>query len=306
MRPLSALDCLIIGGGPAGLTAAVYLARFRRRVAVVDGRASRAVLIPLSHNMPGFPDGISGGDLLVRMNTHATAYGAQLLQGTVASVRQVADGFEAAQKEATKGDVTIRAATVLMATGVVDLEPDLPALVALVRSGKIRLCPICDGFEAIGKRVGVIGLSEAAVGEALFIRRWTSEITVLTLRDPITVPHQERERFAGSGVRIVADPVRHIEAVADGMKVATAAGAELTFDILYSALGAKVRSDLAAALGVERNSSGYIRTDRHQETSVRGIFAAGDVTEGLSQISVATGQAAIAATAIHRRLEGIG
>src|SRR5690349_10329566 len=105
-------DCIIVGGGPAGLTAALYLARFRRRVLVVDNRCSRASLIPRSHNYPGFPDGITGPELLQRMRTHALRYGAAIIEGTIDTVSRVQDSpFEACQ-----GTQRLEAHTLLLAT----------------------------------------------------------------------------------------------------------------------------------------------------------------------------------------------
>ncbi len=167
------LDCLVVGAGPAGLTAAIYLGRYKRRALVVDSGASRASLIPTSHNYPGFPEGISGPELLRRLRLQALRYGARIRSGLV---------------------------------------------------------------------------------------------TALELNDD---------------------------------------GEVHRFDTLYSALGEKPRSELAAHLGVRCSAGGQILVDEHLQTFVPGVYAAGDVVSALNQISVATGHAAIAATAIHRRC-GVG
>jgi thioredoxin reductase (NADPH) len=142
------LDCLIIGGGPAGLTAAIYLARYRRTALLVDSGASRAALIPASHNYPGFK-GIAGPDLLTRLREQALLYGAALESGHVTSLRQdSSDGFRVRWDGK---DVCAR--TVLLATGLVDAHLPIDGLDAAVWSGAIRYCPICDGFEAIDRRI---------------------------------------------------------------------------------------------------------------------------------------------------------
>src|SRR5690348_7878040 len=117
------LDALIVGGGPAGLVAAVYLARFRRRVVVIDAKASRASLIPRSHNCPGFPDGIAGADLLQRLRDQASRYGARIVEDYVDRVAGAEEGFVA--HCATQA---LLARTLVLATGVVDIEPELPNL----------------------------------------------------------------------------------------------------------------------------------------------------------------------------------
>src|SRR5690606_28176074 len=114
-------DCLVIGGGPAGLTAAIYLRRFHRDICLVDSGDSRARKIPLSHNFPGFPDGVSGEDLLALMTQQLRNFGGELVPGTVEKLRRRAEGCF----EAECAGQTLVARTVLLATGVVDIEPDM-------------------------------------------------------------------------------------------------------------------------------------------------------------------------------------
>ncbi len=118
MESSHTFDCVIVGGGPAGLTAAVYLGRFKRRVLVVDAHSSRARYIPTSHNCPGFPDGISGTELLIALRQQARQFGARFKRGTVLSLSRRSDGFVLKTRSAT-----ISAATVLLATGIVDILP---------------------------------------------------------------------------------------------------------------------------------------------------------------------------------------
>lgn len=293
-------DALVIGAGPAGLTAAVYLGRYRRRVVVADGGPGRASLIPLSHNMAGFPDGIAGSELLARMRAHALRYGAAIVPGAVTRLAREGAGF-AAELDGR----AVRARCVVMATGVADIEPALPDLEHAIARGLIRHCPVCDGYEVMGQRVAVIGFGGGALREALFLRTWSDDVTLLTLGRPAALDAAEADALARGGVTTVVEPVIRVETVAGRLTaVVTAGGAALAFDTLYSALGARSRSDLALALGCEAGETGILRTDERGETCVPGLFAAGDVSSGLNQVAVATGQAAIAATAIHRRLMG--
>jgi len=294
------LDVLVVGGGPAGLTAAIYLARYRRRFVVVDAGASRASWIPLSHNHAGFPDGVTGNELLARMRAQAERYGAPIRSGTVEAVERVEDGFLARTQDGREW----RARTVLTATGVIDLEPQLPNLYQAVQRGLIRHCPICDGFEVIDHRIGVIGHGTNALGEALFLRTYSRDITLLTLGEPMKLEEAEERRMAEAGIRAVEEPVAEVHC--EGGRIAaltTASGERLTFDTVYSALGTVPRTDPVKDLGVRISPDGRLVTDGHQQTGLEGLYAAGDVVDGLNQISVAMGQAAIAATAIHRRLQ---
>ncbi len=295
---MSPLDCLIIGGGPAGLTAAIYLGRFRRSVMLVDGGASRAALIPTSHNLAAFPDGISGPDLLDRMGRAARIYAGSLVTDQVVTLAAHQSGFLAS----LAGGEAVMARNVLMATGVVDIEPPLPGLLHAIRTGIVRHCPICDGYEIIGQRVGVIGFGAGALGEAVFLRNWSDDVTLLTLGFPMELGDDDRRRLAEAKVAILEDPITDL--VMDGNRIATFHGqnAEYAFDTVYSAMGARVRSELAVMVGAQLDERGSIFTDSHQRSSVPGLWAAGDVTTCLNQIAVATGHAAIAATAIHRAL----
>ncbi len=143
------LDCLIIGGGPGGLTAAIYLARFRRSCLVVDTGASRAGWIPRSHNHPGFPDGIGGAELLDRMRQQAARFGAPVRLSTVEALEHRPGGGFQATIDDTAG--TVAARTVILASGVDDVEPPLsylgPDLRHALRRGLVRHCPVCDAYE---------------------------------------------------------------------------------------------------------------------------------------------------------------
>ncbi len=293
------LDCLVIGGGPAGLTAAIYLARFRRSVSVVDGGKSRAGWIPRSHNLPGFPDGVEGPVLLENMRVQARRYGAVLREGLVTALSRSDDGLFRARL----GEAALTARTVLLATGVVENEPRLPDVFDATRRGLIRVCPICDGYEITGKRVGIIGNSDHAAAEALFLRTYTAHLTLMLVGDSDELPPARRQALHELGICVTRAPIEEVR-IEDARICAlcTLDGALHAFDVLYSAFGTTPQSVLARGLGADMDDCGKLCTGERQETSVEGLYAAGDVVRGLNQISVATGEAAIAATAIHNRL----
>lgn len=295
------VDCLIIGAGPAGLTAAIYLARFRRRIAIVDSGQSRAAYIPRTRNYPGFPDGISGPELLERLRAQAERYGAKVETGLIESLEQADDGFVA-----TLDGRRIHARRVLLATGMVDKEPEMRDFKEAVRHGAIRLCPICDGFEVTDTAVAVYGPAKTAAKHAFFIRSFVREATMLVPRGDDPVDLEDQQGLARCGVHVVDSPVAEIYLTPENRAgVRTADGEELVFDTLYPSLGCRPRVEMAHALGAKANEEGNLIVDAHQQTSVHGLYAAGDAVAALHQISVATGQAAIAATAMHNALRSL-
>jgi thioredoxin reductase (NADPH) len=290
------IDALVIGGGPAGLTAALYLARFRRRVVVADEGDPRAAWIPASHNIPFFAEGIPGPEILARQREHRARYDVPVIPARIVALAREGSGFIATPK----GRAPLRARHVLLATGAQDLEPGLPDLPDAVRRGLVRYCPVCDGFESRDRRIAVIGHGAKGAGEALFIARtYSDDVTLLTLGRPMQMDEEMRERLARHRVRIVERPVMALD-VQDGRIAAIRVdGEELRFDTLYSALGLHYRTELAEALGAVPEENGALRVDAGMMTSVPGLYAAGDIVAGLDQIVVGMGHAAIAATRIH-------
>lgn len=294
------LDAIVVGAGPAGLTAALYLGRFRRRVLVVDGGDSRAAWIPITHNHPGFPDGVAGTALLALQRDHALRYGAVIQQGAVEGLTVVDDGFELALDGRP-----LRAPTVLLACGVEDNAPDLPQVDKSVRRTLLRICPICDGFEVTGQRVGVIGHGALGAREALFLRTYADRLTLIHIAAPEALPAEERALLAQAGVAVIEAPIEDVELQPDRPRALCFSGAgRVEFDALYSALGVTPRTGLALAAGARHDDQGRLVVDDHQQTSIPGLYAAGDMVRGLNQITTAQGEAAIAATAMHNRLKG--
>jgi thioredoxin reductase (NADPH) len=293
------LDCLIIGGGPAGLTAAIYLARFHLALRVVDAGASRAALIPCTRNHAGFPDGISGEELIARMAAQAQKYGAAIEAGRVTRLDRTEEGFVAEW-----GSGPARARTVLLATGVTNRRPAMDEGLhdeALAR-GLIRYCPICDGYEVTDKKVGVIGSGGHGIAEAVFLRGYTADVTLIAPHDAHDVAAEDRERLHKLGIRTVDGPC-HAVAALDAAIVVETPGGHHTFDSVYPALGSDIHSELAGQIGVALNGeTGCILVDGHQRTNVPGAYAAGDVVIGLDQISHAMGEGGVAATTIRNDL----
>jgi thioredoxin reductase (NADPH) len=290
-------DVLVVGGGPAGLTAAIYLSRFHLRTVVIDAGDSRAAWIPVSHNHAGFPDGIPGTELLERMRAQARRYGTEIVPGEVTALRRNGDAFVASAGT----EWTARA--VLLATGVVNNRPAIDDALhaAALASGRLRYCPICDGFEVTDARVGVVGTGTHGVKEAIFLRGYTADLTLIAPDGPHDLDADARRDLAAAGIVLVDGPARDFAVDGETITVATAAG-RLCFASIYPALGSVIHSRLAASLGARTEPSGCIIVDAHQRTSVAGLFAAGDVVLGLDQISHAMGEGGVAATTIRNDL----
>ena len=293
------LDCVVIGGGPAGLTAAIYLARFHLNALVVDGGKGRAAMIPCTRNHAGYPDGISGAKLIELMREQAQKYGAKIIDGTVSRLERKEDGLF----EAEWGSGPVQSRSVLLATGVTNRRPPMDETLhdeALAR-GQIRYCPICDGYEVTDKKVGVLGSGHHGVAEAVFLRGYTADVTLIAPHKAMQVSSVDRLALEQAGIETVDGPAEAVAIAADSITVDTADG-HFTFDSVYPALGSDVHCQLATMVGARLGDDGCVGVDSHMRTSVEGVYAAGDLVIGLDQISSAMGQGGIAATTIRNDL----
>jgi len=293
------LDCVVVGAGPAGLTAALYLARYRRNFVLLDGGPSRAELIPVSHNLPGWPQGCSGATMLERMREQALRHEVDIREGRAETALHADQGFVL-----RVGEQKLHAQTLILATGIVDQHPDFEGLRAATLAGVVRWCPICDGFEVLDQRVALLAPAKAGLAHAEFLRTYTQELTLFALPDSEGLAPEEIERLESAQIELVTDPLISCRANAEGEGIELVLGSGETrhFDTLYPMQGSSAQCELATQLGARRSENGDILVDAHQQTSVPGLYAIGDVVNALNQISVALGHAAIAATAVHNRL----
>jgi len=292
-------DCAVIGGGPGGLTAAIYLARFDRKVVVFDTGQPRARYSPRNRNYPGFPEGLTGPEILERFQQQAERFKVRFIREAATGVGQVEDMF-CVQVDGR----AVQARRVILATGVTDLWPDMDGA-ADMRGDRIRVCPICDAYETNDHRVGLMGCGDKVAREALYIRHFTRHLTLFThgLNEKSPICDELVQRLEQAGIDVREAPVTRLVPVGEeGVTLCLEDGQEQEVDLLFSALGARPNADLAVELGAQLDEDGYVCINAKQETTVPGLFAVGDVTSAINQVSVAVGQGAVAATSVHNSL----
>jgi thioredoxin reductase (NADPH) len=204
---------------------------------------------------------------------------------------------------ATWGSGSAEARSVLIATGVTNRRPPMDEKLhdeALSR-GLVRYCPICDGYEVTDKRVGVIGSDSRGVAEAIFIRSYTADVTLIAPDKALRLRPEDSQKLKDAGIECVDGPAQAVAIDSNCIVVDTAEG-HYAFDSIYPALGSDTHTQLAEMVGAELSKDDCVRVDSHQRTSVPGFYAAGDVVIGLDQISHAMGEGGVAATTIRNDL----
>jgi thioredoxin reductase (NADPH) len=288
------LDAIIVGGGPAGLTAAIYMGRFRRRCLLLEDGQSRARWIPTSHNIPGFSAGIGGQAFLDTLKEQALRFGAQIRHTHVSSLA-VGDGMFTLRTDLG----SLKSRYVLLATGVRDHLPSIDGASEAVMRSLLRVCPICDAFEATDQRIAVIGDGGLGQREAEFLTHYSNKVTLLQI-GPENLSSAADEQSSGR-IERMSIQLSDLRIQEDRISVFSAQ-CERSFDVVYIALGCTPQHDLARSLLATCDEGGALQVNAHQETSVRGLYAAGDVVRGLNQVVIAAAESAIAATDIHNKL----
>ncbi len=233
------------------------------------------------------------------MCDQARLYGTRIECGQVTRIEKCDDGLFSAEF----GAGPVKARTVLLATGVANRRPQMDEELHehALAAGLIRYCPICDGYEVTDAKVGVLGNSDRGPGEAIFLRSYTADVTLIDPDGPIDISAEDRKRLDAAGVRLIDGPVSVIEPGEGEIHVETPSGCH-AFAAIYPALGSDTHVSLAEMLGAKLSADRCIVVDAHQRTSVEGLYAAGDVVHGLDQISHAMGEGGVASTTIRNDL----
>ena len=290
------VDVAIVGGGPAGLSAALMLGRCLRRVVIVDAGEQRN---RKAHAIHGYltRDGTSPTELLRAAETDLLRYPTVTLRsGIVTGVTGARGAFEVR----TADGAAIFARRILLATGVIDVVPGIAGLPELFGQS-VHHCPHCDGYEYAGRPIGVYGQGPLGVEAGLAMLAWSDDVVLFTDGHPLAP--EERRRCEGLGVAVRDERVVRLDGT-DGRleRVVLAGGQAVTRAALFLVAGQREQSELAKALGCAVDELGVVVADEHSVTSVPGVYVAGDASIGEQLVVVAAAQGAIAATKIHASL----
>ena len=302
-------DIVIIGAGPAGLTAGLYAGRGGLRAAVVEKLAPGGLVANTERidNYPGFPDGISGLDLAQRMQAQAVKFGAHILSDEAVSIAVGQKGFSVFLASET----SLNAKAVIVAAGAMPRALGVPGEKELLGKG-VSYCAVCDGAFFKGQDVAVVGGGDSAVQEAIYLAGLASKVTVVHRRDALRAADSlQKIAFANKKIEFLwSRAVLAIEGrdAVSGLRLqdkATLAESVLPVSGVFIYVGNQPSTGFLSGL-LKTDELGYIITDCDLMTSVPGVFACGDVRKKLvRQISSAVGDAAIAATAAQRYLEAL-
>ncbi len=291
-------DALIIGGGPAGLSAAIYLGRAERRVAVIDcDRPARSGWQQVNHNYLGFPDGISILELCQLGRVQARNYGAEICDGEVTRIERQDEHFTVT---CTDGQ-TLRSRGIIIATGVTDRWVRFPGYEQFI-GRSMHWCIVCDGSEMAGQRVVIAGNSDDATEMAVQMKRFTPDVAFVTNSDTIELTEEGVGALAQHDIPLTVGRITGARAIRRGVfeAIELDTGQEIPLDHLLSAQGSIPNNALAIQLGVDLADNGFIRVDAEAKTNVPGVYAAGDVTRLFAQqVITAAHEGATAATALN-------
>jgi thioredoxin reductase len=293
----STYDCIIIGGGPAGLTCAIFLARYRRPVLLIDAGKPRNYASRAIHGFLG-QHGIPPGELLARGRSEAEAAGAEICQCVAKRIERIGDIFEV-----TTSAGTMRARRVVLAYGVRDKLPDIPDVESYY-GGSVFHCPDCDGYEVRDKCVGVIGWGRKSVGLALKLLQWTDQLTIFTDGHPREWNDEHHSKLLALGVGVKDEKVISLEGDNAMVRAAVlSTGERVPVDALFFTIGVERSCVLAEDLGCQVDDERpNIIVDDHKQTTVEGIYAIGDLVPGSQLAITSAADGAIAAIAINKSL----
>ena len=287
----------IVGGGPTGLNAAIYTARADRRTLVFDDGGGTTRDVDAMENVYGFPDGITGPELVELGREHARKYGAEIVESEVVRIEPDGDRYRVETTAAS-----YRVDGVIVATGA-DYERPAIADVESYEGRGVSYCVECDAYFYRDSPVAVVGTDNYAATEALLLLDYTDDVRILTNGSSFEADEALRERVTEAEIPVVTDRLDRLVGDEALEAVATRAGDEIPVDGLFVALGTAGGTDLAEMLGVPVDG-GEVVTDPDQSTPVDRVYAAGDVTGGHRQIATSVGEGARAAINLLEELRG--
>jgi len=290
-------DVIVIGGGPAGLAASLWLARYRLRICDIDSNAPRNAPTERIHGYLGVSRP-TPADFRALGCTQASEAGAEFLDGLVTDVTGAIDDF-VVQLADTRRRTARR---ILFATGLRDIVPEIPGLPECY-GRSIWHCPDCDGPGVSGLRVGVIGRGRGIAAFCMEMLTWTDRLTVLTDGREPEMPARSAEALAHFGIPVLSTPIeriRHTGGYVDGAEFAD--GSRLAFDAMFFHIGGGPACPIPARIGCRASDGGILEVDENSQTSVPGVYAAGDITPGSKLAIQAAANGTRAAIGIYRGL----
>ena len=307
---MSVRDVVIIGSGPAGLTAALYSARANLKPLVIEGleAGGQLMLTTLVENWPGHRDGIMGPDLMAEMRAQSERFGAQIIRGHVTSVDTVTSPYTV-----KTSDAEYHCRTLIIATGATARLLGLPSERALIGHG-VSTCATCDGYFFRGKPIAVVGGGDSAMEEATFLTRFASHVTVIHRRATLRASKIMQDK-AFANPKISFEWSTEVEEIKDTGKGEVTAMAlrnsvtgerkEIAVDGVFVAIGHTPNTSLFTGQ-ISTDANGYIVTHSGSRTNVPGIFACGDVQDHhYRQAITAAGSGCMAAIDAEKYLEGL-
>ena len=294
---LESYEVAVIGGGPAGLSAALYTTRLSHDTVVIDRGGGRAAMMLDTHNVIGVPEEISGNEFLQTATEQVESYGGEVRRDFIDSIEQTDDGRFLLEGNST----TIVADRVVLGVGFSDKRPEPP----LPRTGKgLHYCLHCDAYMFIDESVYVMGTSDSAAYVAMIMLNFTDEVDILTRGEEIEWSEETQQLVEGHPVDVIHEDIESLSKGDDGWleSFTFADGTVREYRGGFAMYGSEYNTALAESLGCELHDDGTIVVDDHGRTSVDGIYAVGDITPGHNQVPVAMGKGARAGLAIHKEL----
>lgn len=290
-----------MGGGPAGLAAAIATGRMNRRAICLEAGTPRTAHAPCYHNYLGFPRGISGEALLRLGREQAENWGAVMVNAAVTAVEIASEGPPGFVLLTTEG--RYRAGGVVFATGVKDRQLGCGNLYGETEHG-VHYCVVCDGLEVRGQRVAVVGSGERAIDTIESLRDFTTDLHLLLDGEP-ELRGSHAKQLQAWGVRVYPAALEEYSCGPEGVRFASADD-PAPFPHVFIATGVIPRTDVAEALGCRLDRDRYIATDERQATSVPFVYAAGDCDGGRKQVTQAMAEGETAGIELARRLREAG
>lgn len=295
-------DCIIIGGGIAGIQAAIQLGRYKHDIIVIDSAQGRSSIAKAYHNILGWPDGVSGKQLRTLGRQHAEKFGVEFMDDTVTSLEKKQDKFFIQ----TKNDREFQAKMIFLGTGITDNIPPIKNIYSTLGTSTY-ICPDCDGYEIMDKQTVVLGGGNTGAGMALTLLYWSKDIIYVNhLKSKID--DEYRNKLTANHIPVIEEEVCevHVDANQELTGIELVSGKIIRAEKAFTAFkGNKLNNGLALQLGVQVNENNHVVVHpRTKETNIKGVWAGGDLVAHSEQVTISMGDGTQSAIWIHKRLLG--